>query len=221
MSEKQRTIMNPVSFSGIGLHTGISSTITFNPAPENYGLRFIRTDMEQHVEIPALVDHVVDLSRGTTLGIGDVKVHTVEHVLASLAGLRIDNCRIELSGIEPPVGDGSSLPYVEELLKAGFVEQKEDRDCFVVEEPVRYKNDEKEVDIVALPTNDYRITVMVDYHNPALGSQHTGVFDLEKEFVEEFAPARTFCFLTELQTKRRLTDDGETNTSRIPGKTCA
>ncbi len=183
MNDKQRTIKDAVTYSGVGLHTGESSTITFNPAPDNYGLRFVRTDLEPNVEIPALVDHVVDLSRGTTLGIGDVKVHTVEHVLASLVGLRIDNCKIELSGIEPPVGDGSSLPYVEALLKAGFIEQKEDRECFVVEEAVRYKNDEKEVDIVALPTNDYRITVMVDYHNPALGSQHTGVFNLEIEFI--------------------------------------
>jgi len=203
MNEKQRTIKNPVSFSGIGLHTGKSSTITFYPAPENYGYRFVRTDIEPQVEIPALVDYVVDLSRGTTLGLDDVKVHTVEHVLASLVGLRIDNCKIELSGIEPPVGDGSSLPYVDTLLKAGFVEQNEDRDFFVVEEPVSFKNEENEVDIVALPTNDYRITVMVDYHNPALGSQHTGVFNLEKEFVEEFAPARTFCFLTELQMLRK------------------
>jgi len=199
MSEKQRTIKNPVSFSGIGLHTGKTSKITFNPAPENYGLKFVRTDLKQPVEIEAIVDNVVDLSRGTTLGNGEVKVHTVEHVLAALVGLKIDNCKIELSGIEPPVGDGSSLPYAKVLLEAGFYEQNAERDIFIIEEPVRYKNDDKEVDIVALPTDDYRITVMVDYHNPALGSQHTGIFNLEKEFVEEFAPARTFCFLTELQ----------------------
>ncbi|MFC2131622.1 bifunctional UDP-3-O-[3-hydroxymyristoyl] N-acetylglucosamine deacetylase/3-hydroxyacyl-ACP dehydratase [Bacteroidota bacterium] len=199
MNEKQRTILKSVSYSGTGLHTNKPSTITFHPAPEDYGLRFIRTDLEKDVEIPALVDNVVDLIRGTTLGVGDVKVHTVEHVLAALVGLQIDNCKIELSGIEPPVGDGSSMPYVEELLKAGFKEQDADREFFVVEDTIRYENDEKEVDIVALPTNDYRITVMVDYHNPALGSQHTGLFNLEKEFVDEFAPARTFCFLTELQ----------------------
>ena len=162
----------------------------------------IRTDLNQSVEIPALVEYVVDLSRGTTLGIQDVKVHTVEHVLAALVGLRIDNCKIELSGIEPPVGDGSALPYVEVLLQAGFQELEEEREYFVVEETIHFKNEEKEVDIVALPTNDYRITVMVDYHNPALGSQHTGLFDLDKEFVQEFAPARTFCFLNELQMLR-------------------
>jgi UDP-3-O-[3-hydroxymyristoyl] N-acetylglucosamine deacetylase / 3-hydroxyacyl-[acyl-carrier-protein] dehydratase len=199
MNIKQTTINKSVTYSGVGLHTGKKSTITFHPAPENYGLRFVRTDLEKHVEIPALVEHVVDLSRGTTLGINDVKVHTVEHVLASLVGMQIDNCKIELSGIEPPVGDGSSMPYVEVLLKADIVKQSADRDFFVVDETIHYKNEEKEVDIVALPTNDYRVTVMVDYHNPALGSQHTGLFNLEQEFIKEFAPARTFCFLTELQ----------------------
>ncbi len=198
MTEKQRTIKEPVSCSGYGIHTGEQSTITFHPAPENYGYKFVRTDLPEQVEIPAIVDYVVDLSRGTTLGKDSVRVHTVEHVLAALSGLQIDNCRIELSGIEPPVGDGSSLPYVEELLKAGFVEQNANREYFVIEDSLHYKNDAKEVDIVALPTDDFRITVMIDYHNPALGSQHTGLFSLENEFVKDFAPARTFCFLSEV-----------------------
>jgi UDP-3-O-[3-hydroxymyristoyl] N-acetylglucosamine deacetylase/3-hydroxyacyl-[acyl-carrier-protein] dehydratase len=198
--EKQRTIKNPVSYSGIGLHTGNASTITFHPAPENYGYKFIRTDLEENNVIPALVDYVVDLSRGTTLGIGDVKVHTVEHVLAALRGLQIDNCRIELSGKEPPVGDGSSKPYVETLLEAGFVEQNARREYFIIDETIRYTNEDKGVDIVALPLDDFRVTVMIDYYNPALGSQHTGLFNLEKEFVDEFSSARTFCFLTEVES---------------------
>lgn len=200
--ERQTTINKPVSFTGIGLHTGNSSTITFNPAPADYGYVFVRKDLENEVEIPALVENVVDLSRGTTIGKNGVVVHTVEHVLASLVGLRIDNCRIELSSNEPPVLDGSSLPYVNALLEAGTRELDEPRQYFVIEEAVRYTNDEKAVDIVALPTDDYRITVMIDYFNPALGSQHTGMFDLEKEFVTEFAPARTFCFLTEVEMLR-------------------
>ncbi|MBE2189101.1 MAG: bifunctional UDP-3-O-[3-hydroxymyristoyl] N-acetylglucosamine deacetylase/3-hydroxyacyl-ACP dehydratase [Desulfobulbaceae bacterium] len=196
--EKQRTLQKSVAFSGTGLHTGNPSTITFHPAPANYGYVFVRTDLETPVEIPALVDFVVDLSRGTTLGIDGVRVHTVEHVLAALAGLRIDNCRIELSSNEPPVIDGSSMPYVNALLEAGITELNAEREYFVIDEAIRYTNEEKHVDIVALPNNDYRITVMIDYFNPALGSQHTGMFDLEKEFVSEFAPARTFCFLTEV-----------------------
>ncbi len=200
MADKQRTIKEPVSYQGVGLHTGKLSTITFKPAPENYGYKFVRTDLDENVTIPALVDYVVDLSRGTTLGIGDVKVHTVEHVLGALVGLEIDNCEIELDGIEPPVGDGSSMPYVEVLQNAGIQTQNEDRYYLVIDETIRYTNDAKGVDIVALPNDDYRITVMVDYYNPALGSQHTGLFDLKKEFVTEFAPCRTFCFLTEVES---------------------
>ncbi|MBI5326584.1 MAG: bifunctional UDP-3-O-[3-hydroxymyristoyl] N-acetylglucosamine deacetylase/3-hydroxyacyl-ACP dehydratase [Ignavibacteriae bacterium] len=199
MADKQRTIKKPVSFSGVGLHTGKQSVITFHPASPNYGFRFIRTDLAEPVEIPALVDNVVDLSRGTTLGLNGFRVHTVEHVLAALTGLKVDNCKIELSGLEPPVGDGSSMPYVDVLLRAEFEEQNEDRNYFVIDETIHYTNDEKQVDIVALPTDDYRITVMIDYHNPALGSQHSGLFNMDREFVSEFAPARTFCFLAEIQ----------------------
>jgi UDP-3-O-[3-hydroxymyristoyl] N-acetylglucosamine deacetylase/3-hydroxyacyl-[acyl-carrier-protein] dehydratase len=199
MHSKQRTIKDAASFQGVGLHTGNQSTITFHPAPVDYGYRFVRADLPDTPEIPALVDHVVDISRGTTLAIDDVKVHTVEHVLAALAGLQIDNCRIELTANEPPVGDGSAMPYVEALQNAGIVEQDKARKYFTVTQPVRYTNDDKGVDIVALPTDDFRVTVMVDYQNPALGSQHTGLFDLDKEFLTEFAPARTFCFLTEVE----------------------
>lgn len=197
--DKQRTIKRSVKLEGIGIHSGEPTTIIFHPAPENYGYKFIRSDLLQPVEIPALVEYVVDLSRGTTIGIGDVRVLTVEHVLAALVGLRIDNCKIELFGKEPPVIDGSSLAYAQKLLEAGIVDQNAEREYFVIDETVRYTNEEKGVDIVALPTDDYRITVMIDYNLPALGSQHTGVFNLEKEFLTEFAPARTFCFLSEVE----------------------
>jgi UDP-3-O-[3-hydroxymyristoyl] N-acetylglucosamine deacetylase / 3-hydroxyacyl-[acyl-carrier-protein] dehydratase len=199
MLELQRTIGNSVSMSGVGLHTGATCTMTFKPAPENYGIRFIRCDLANKPEIPANADFVVDVSRGTTLGIGEVKVHTVEHVLASIVGLQIDNIIIEIDGIEPPVGDGSALPYVEVLLKAGFVQQDAPKDYLIIDKTVAYHNNENQIDIVALPLDSYRVTVMVDYQNPALGSQHTGLFDLEKEFVDEFAPARTFCFLSEVE----------------------
>lgn len=199
MIQTQRTIANPVSMSGIGLHTGTECTMTFKPAAENTGIRFVRVDLGGNPEIPAVAEHVVDVSRGTTIGIGEAKVHTIEHVLAAIVGLQIDNIIIELDGIEPPVGDGSALPYVEVLQKAGFVQQEAPKDYLVIDETVMYHNEEKQIDIVALPLDGYRITVMVDYQNPALGSQHTGLFDLEKEFVTEFAPARTFCFLSEVE----------------------
>jgi UDP-3-O-[3-hydroxymyristoyl] N-acetylglucosamine deacetylase/3-hydroxyacyl-[acyl-carrier-protein] dehydratase len=199
MLELQRTIAKPVSLTGIGLHTGTQCRLTFKPAPENYGVKFKRIDLGGNPEIPAVSDYVVDISRGTTLGIGEAKVHTVEHVLAAIVGLQIDNIVVELDGIEPPVGDGSSLPYVKILNEAGFVEQDAPKDYLIINETVMYHDEEKQIDIVALPLDGYRVTVMVDYQNPALGSQHTGMFNLEKEFEPEFAPARTFCFLSEVE----------------------
>lgn len=199
MLVQQQTLKKSVSYTGIGLHTGNRCTITFHPAPENFGIRFHRVDLVDSPEIQADIEHVVDISRGTTIGIGDVKIHTVEHVLAAVAGLQIDNVLIELDNNEPPVGDGSSKPYVDALLRAGFEKQNAPKDYLIIDQTVHYKDEKKGVDIVALPTDDFRITVMIDYHNPVLGSQHTGLFDLEKEFVEEFAPARTFCFLHEVE----------------------
>lgn len=199
MLVQQRTIKQPVSISGIGLHTGSLCTMTFKPAPENYGIRFRRIDLGGSPEVPADVDHVVDISRGTTIAVGDARVHTVEHVMAALVGLQIDNVLIELDANEPPVGDGSAKPYVEALLKAGFDKQSAPKDYLIIDQTVHYRNEEKKVEIVALPTDDYRITVLVDYENPALGSQHTGLFDLDKEFVTDFAPCRTFCFLHEVE----------------------
>jgi len=199
MLVQQRTIKQPVSLSGVGLHTGNLTTMTFRPAPEDYGIRFRRVDLGGSPEIPANVDHVVDIARGTTIAVGDARVHTIEHVLAALVGLQVDNIIIDLDNNEPPVLDGSAKPFVEALQKAGFERQNAPKDYLIIDQTVHYRNEEKGVDIVALPTDDYRITVMVDYHNPALGSQHTGLFDLEKEFVTEFAPCRTFCFLHEVE----------------------
>jgi UDP-3-O-[3-hydroxymyristoyl] N-acetylglucosamine deacetylase/3-hydroxyacyl-[acyl-carrier-protein] dehydratase len=174
--------------SGVGLHTGAQCTMTFKPAPENCGIKFVRIDLGGCPEIPAIADNVVDISRGTTIGIGDARVHTVEHVLAAVAGLQIDNIIIEIDGIEPPIGDGSAMPYVEILLKAGIEQQKAPKDYLIIDETVQFHNEDGQVDIVALPLDSFRVTVMVDYQNPALGSQHSGLFDLEKEFINEFAP---------------------------------
>ncbi|OGU37611.1 MAG: UDP-3-O-[3-hydroxymyristoyl] N-acetylglucosamine deacetylase [Ignavibacteria bacterium RIFOXYB2_FULL_35_12] len=205
MLEQQRTIAKSVSMSGIGLHTGTSCTMTFKPSHENTGIKFVRIDLGGSPEIPATSDNVVDISRGTTLGVGEAKVHTVEHVLAAIVGLQIDNITIELDGIEPPVIDGSAKPYVDILQEAGFVQQEAPKDYLIIDETVMYHDEKNQIDIAALPLDGYRISVMVDYQNPALGSQHTGLFDLEKEFVEEFSSARTFCFLSEVES---LADQG-------------
>lgn len=199
MLTKQRTISELVSITGIGLHTGNHSTMTFKPAPENYGIRFKRVDLENSPEILADIDHVIDISRGTTIGVGDAHVKTVEHVLAAIAGCEIDNIIVELTTNEPPVIDGSAKPFVELLRGIGFVEQDAPKDYLVIEQIVQYTNDSCGVDIVALPLDDFKVTVMIDYRNTALGSQYTGLFNLEKEFETEFAPARTFCFLHEVE----------------------
>ncbi len=199
MTSKQKTLKEAVTMDGVGLHTGNLTTMTFRPAAENSGYRFIRTDLAGSPEVPALVDNVVDIARGTTIAVGEARIHTVEHVLAAMVGMGVDNCIIELSNNEPPVGDGSSLPYVEMIQKVGLVDQAQDRQELVVEAPIRYLDEARGTEIVALPNDKYRVTVMVDYKNPALGSQHTGLFDLDSEFVTEFAPARTFCFLHEVE----------------------
>ncbi|MEK6650723.1 MAG: UDP-3-O-acyl-N-acetylglucosamine deacetylase, partial [Bacteroidota bacterium] len=202
MLVQQVTIKKPVSMSGVGLHTGVSTQMTFKPAPANYGIRFKRVDLEGAPEIPADVDHVVEVARGTTLAVGNAKVHTTEHVLAAISGLQVDNIVIELDNIEPPIGDGSAKNFVDMLLEAGLEEQDEPKDYLIIDQVIHYQDPEKGVDIVALPTNDFRLSVMIDYNNPALGSQHTGLFDLEKEFIPEYASARTFCFLHEVEILR-------------------
>ncbi len=157
MIEKQRTIKGQVSISGTGLHTGHKTTITFKPAPENYGYRFVRIDLPGHPEVIADVNHVVDLSRGTTIQDGAARVNTVEHVLASLAGLQIDNCRLEIDGPEPPVVDGSAYPFVEALQGVGIVEQDAIRDYLVITDTIQYTEDKRGVQIVALPSDNFKL----------------------------------------------------------------
>ncbi len=194
----QQTLKSEVSLWGTGLHTGKECMVTFKPAPDNFGYRFVRTDLPGSPEIPADIDHVIDIRRGTTIGIGDAKVHTTEHVLSALYGLQIDNCRIELTGPEPPVCDGSSRPFVDAILSVGLQEQTEPKNYLVIDETIEHHEPKSNTTIVGLPLDGFRVTVMIDYKNPALGSQHTGLFDLNKEFINEFSSSRTFCFLSEV-----------------------
>ena len=210
MSDNQKTIKKAISFSGKGLHTGNETKLTFKPAPENYGVKFVRVDLENQPEIEAIVENVeqntsIDSLRGTTIASNGAFVHTIEHVLAAVFGLQIDNIRVELNANEPPIGDGSAMPFVHKLIEAGIEEQNEPKDYVVIEEPLSYRDEQRGIEFAALPTDDYRVTVMIDYKNPALGSQHSGLFSLENEFITEFAPARTFCFLHEVET---LIDEG-------------
>ncbi len=197
--KRQRTIKQSVSISGIGLHTGNPCSLTFHPAGENHGIQFKRLDLPNSAPVPAIIDNVLDISRGTTIGIDQVKIHTVEHVLAALAGLEIDNVLIELTANEPPVGDGSAMPFIEALKSVEIEEQTAPKECLEIEKTLIYHNDERGIDLVVVPAPAFRVTYMVDYRNPALGTQYTSMYDLEEEFVKEFAAARTFCFLSEVE----------------------
>jgi UDP-3-O-[3-hydroxymyristoyl] N-acetylglucosamine deacetylase/3-hydroxyacyl-[acyl-carrier-protein] dehydratase len=199
MYTKKRTVAREAAVTGIGLHTGQSSTITFKPTGPDHGIKFLRADIPGAQPMPADIDHVVDIERGTTIGMNEVKVHTVEHVLAALTGLGIDNVLIELSGPEPPVGDGSALLFVRVLQEAGFRDFDEEKEYLEIDTPMSYSEPDRKVDIVVTPSDDFRITFLIDYANPALGTQYTSLVNLEEEFVDEFAPARTFCFLSEVK----------------------
>ncbi len=198
LNVKQQTIEKSVSVSGIGLHTGVLATMTILPAPINHGYKFQRIDIEGQPIIDADVDRVVDTSRGTTIEQSGARVYTVEHVLAALVGLQIDNVLIQLDGPEPPIMDGSSIKFVDALKDSGIVEQNASRNYFEINEPVRYINSENDIEMVALPLNDYRLTVMVDYNSTVISSQHASLNDLST-FETEIASCRTFCFLHELE----------------------
>ena len=196
----QRTIGIESSCVGIGLHTGVETKITFKPAPEDFGIRFKRMDIEGSPEIRADIDHVVDISRGTTIEENGVKIHTVEHALAACVGIGLDNVLIELTEKEPPVMDGSSIDFVEALLKSGIVKQDAPRNYLHIDEAVSYSDIERGVDIHIMPSDQFRITFMIDYKYKSLGTQFTTMDQLEQNFAKEIAPARTFCFLSEVET---------------------
>ncbi len=201
MNLNQRSIQRPISVSGQGLHTGASCTVTFHPAAAGHGLVFRRRDGERVVDIPARIEHVVSTDRGTVLAVDGLRVHTAEHLLAALAGLGIDNCLMEMDGPEPPILDGSAAPFIQALREAGIAEYEEARDFLSVDRTVVY-HDEHGVDIVVVPSEEFRVTYMVDYANPALGTQYTSMYGWS-EFVDEYAPARTFCFASELVELQR------------------
>jgi len=198
MSIKQCTIKAPVTISGVGLHTGENVNLTFRPAPENHGYKFQRIDYPDRPIIEADADLVVDISRGTTIGKNGCTVSTIEHTLAALAGLEIDNVLIELDGPETPIMDGSSMPFIEALLGVGIEEQNAERVYFELKSNVSFLDDDKKVEMLAVPSKEFRITVMVDYNSPVLGTQHATLNHI-RDFKSEIASCRTFCFLHELE----------------------
>ena len=198
MSEKQRTLAREISLTGKGLHTGISVTITFKPAPANHGYKFCRVDLPGKPVIDALAEHVTDTSRGTTLVHNNASVQTIEHVLAALHGLRVDNALIELNGSEAPIMGGSSWKFVDAIKEAGIIDLKEDRNYFVVKQKITYSDEEHGVDLIVYPDDHFSINVLIDYNSKILGNQYA-ILDTIDGFEKEVSRSRTFVFFHELE----------------------
>ena len=216
MSEKQKTIKKAVSISGTGLHTGNEVVLTFLPAPENHGYKFRRPNLNPDILVPADVDHVVDTSRGTSIEYQGVRIDTVEHVLAALAGLEIDNVLVEMNQSETPILDGSSGPFVKKLMEAGIEEQSAEKVFYELSTNVTYTNAEKKVEILAVPAKDFRISVMIDFDVKVLPPQSAVLLNM-KQFKNEIASCRTFVFLHELEYlyQNNLIKGGDINNAII------
>jgi len=198
MRNFQRTINCERKLSGLGLHTGKKATLKFIPALINHGIKFQRIDLENKPIINADVDNVIAVERGTTLSQNNAKVSTVEHLLAAIVGLEIDNILIQIDNEEIPILDGSSKEFIKCLEECQFKSQDAARKYIEIPEKLTFIDEKNNVEISAYPHNDYRITSMVDYNSKVLGSQH---YTLNKisNFKKEISKARTFCFLHEIE----------------------
>lgn len=194
----QNTIKGNASIEGVGLHTGQTNTLTFLPAPANHGIKFQRIDLEDKPIIPADADLVTSVARGTTLEKGNASVTTIEHCLAAICGLQIDNILIQVTGAEIPILDGSSKPFIDLLETAGIETLQTQREEFELRTNIHYFDPETGVEMLAMPSDRFKITALIDYKSPTLGQQHASL-DKIGDFKEQFSEARTFCFLHELE----------------------
>lgn len=216
MIEYQQTLKNKVTISGAGLHTGQNVNMSLCPAPVNHGFKFKRTDLEGQPTINADCDLVVDVSRGTTLEQNGARVSTIEHVLSALVGMKLDNVLIELDGPEAPIMDGSAYQFVEAIQQVGVEEQEAERNYFELDTNLSYKDKGNKIDMMAVPSDEYKVTVMIDYNSPILGSQHASIERIE-EFVDYASSSRTFCFLHELELllEHNLIKGGDLNNAIV------
>jgi len=198
MADYQHTLKDIVKIVGVGLHTGEKVNLEIHPAPENFGYKFQRIDLPNEPQIKADVDFVISTDRGTTLEQNGARVYTTEHVLAALVGCGVDNALIKLDAPEIPIMDGSSLPFVHAIQHVGIVQQEAQREYFELSENIPWEDLEKGIEFLAIPDVNYRITVMVDYKSPVLGTQHASMYHIG-EFNEQIASCRTFVFLRELE----------------------
>jgi UDP-3-O-[3-hydroxymyristoyl] N-acetylglucosamine deacetylase/3-hydroxyacyl-[acyl-carrier-protein] dehydratase len=210
MAEKQRTLKSPVKLTGVGLHTGEKVTLEIEPAPANHGYKFQRVDLEGAPIINADCDLVVATDRGTTLEANGARVYTTEHVLAALYGCQVDNALIKLDGPEIPIMDGSSSAFVAALESVGYEDQDAERVYLELSENIPWEDVEKGIEFLAVPDDNYRLTVMVDYKSPVLGTQHATMYNIH-EFKSEISECRTFVFLKELEflAKNNLIKGGD------------
>ena len=198
MNKKQQTIKHPVSCTGVGLHTGVESTITFHPAEENFGIKFMRNDKDDQIVTPD-IDNVIDLTRGTTIEENGVRVHTTEHVMSACAGMGINNLLIELNSKEPPVMDGSSKDFVAALKEGQLIEQEDNVDFLTITKPVVYTDEEKDVEVLAVPYDGFKTTFTIQYDLDDLDVQYSSVQNMYTNYEKQIAPARTFCLLSEIE----------------------
>ena len=197
MFKQQQTIKRPVSFSGIGIHTGNRVNMTWKPAPVDHGIKFVRVDLDSKPVIDALIANIGDTTRWTTIGNGNAVVHTVEHVVAAFYGCGIDNVLIELDANEPPVGDGSALPFVEMIKEAGIQPQEGKREMFQPREVVHVEVGDSLA--IVLPSDHLRISCTIQYGQPGLDAQFLSLAVEPESFRAQIAPARTFAFYDEIQ----------------------
>lgn len=198
MVVKQKTLANSFSIEGKGLHTGVNVTMNFLPAPENHGFVFKRVDIEGHPLIEANAELVVDTSRGTLLEKNGVRIGTIEHALAALIGMDLDNVLIEVNNEEAPIIDGSSVYFVKAIEKAGIIEQNAERDYLVIKEKIEIRDEKSGAVIVALPDDDYRLNITISFKSKVLNNQYA-TLDSIRNFKDEIANCRTFVFLHELE----------------------
>jgi UDP-3-O-[3-hydroxymyristoyl] N-acetylglucosamine deacetylase/3-hydroxyacyl-[acyl-carrier-protein] dehydratase len=195
---KQRTICSEISIRGVGLHSGIESNVHILPAAANYGYRFVRTDLEKDTEVIADPSRVISTNRGTSLRQGEIEIHTVEHLLSALYGMGVDNARIEIDGPEVPILDGSAHEFAQKIKSAGLEEQNEDREVFVVDEPIQYFDKDQGAEIFAFPSDRFELTTLIDFDSEIVGSQYAQISGIA-EYDKEVAPSRTFVFVRDLE----------------------
>ena len=198
MNNKQKTLNGSFSLYGKGLHTGLSLTVTFNPAPENYGYKIQRIDLPGEPIIDAIAENVTETTRGTVLSVGEARVSTVEHAMAALFASGIDNCLMQVNGPEFPILDGSAIQYIENIERIGVKEQNAEKDTFIIKSKIEIKDEATGNSIIILPDEKFSLNVLVHYDSGVLYNQYATLEDME-DFKQEIASSRTFVFVRELE----------------------